>query len=340
MQKKVLITGSNGYIGNALIHALQDYGYTTFCIDNGGRTRWVKEVGGISLTNYQEHPYFAFNLQDQNDALRTLSGFLPDVIIHLASQPSAPYSEMSAMHRMHTQDNNLKMLMNLLHISKEIGISPKFIVTTTTGTPGAPDLPILEEPMPNLAGSSYHVSRGFDSANLQLAAKQYKFRILELRTSIVYGTRIYNHNYPVTRFDWDYYFGTVVHRFIFRKMMKQPVQIYGKGEQRKPFISLKDTVKSIIDSIDYDIPEGHMIMNQTTECLEIREIADYLGCRTEHIPNPRIEKEEHKMVIHNEKFMDLLNSASKLKEEIESIESDLHMDKVPKDWKDIFKGRT
>jgi len=266
----------------------------------------------------------------------------PSVIVHLASQPSAPYSERDAYSRIYTQKNNLAMLQNILYGSRDLKLSPAVIVTTTTGIPGAPSSAILEEPMANLAGSSYHVSRGFDSANLGLAARQWGFRCLELRTSIVYGVHVDDVMEPVTRLDWDFFFGTVVHRFLVSSLVSVPIPIYGKGSQKKPIIALRDVVMSLANAIlrSQDMAPGHEIMNQVTECLPVYQIADKIGGEVRHVPNPRVENEEHQMEIRNEKFLKLLNIIpTTLSRELHSLTTSVDIGKIPhKDFDRIFKG--
>jgi len=92
----------------------------------------------------------------------------------------------------------------------------------------------------------------------------------------VLNSRVDGIDFPVTRFDWDFYFGTAIHRFALMRKLNQPLKIYGKGLQRKPFISLRDTVHSLLNAIDYQV-EGHVIMNQTSGPLQIKEIAETIG---------------------------------------------------------------
>lgn len=336
---KILITGSQGYIGNPLTKTLKEEGHDIYAIDNGMRVDWVKEVGGKSLTNYDEEDAFFRDLRKFESVKSTLKHFKPEIIIHLASQPSGPYSEISSEHRAFTQLNNVTMLENILNSSHELQLDPYLIVTTTTGIPGAPDKPILEDYMPNAAGSEYHMTRGWDSDNIRLAVRQKQIsRVLELRTSIVYGTRIDDFDEPVTRFDWDFWFGTALNRFCLMKKMGEPITIYGKGLQKKPFISLRNCVKSIRNAIFEDI-EGHVIMNQTTGPIAIVDLANAVGGEVKHIPNPRIENESHQMVINNDKFLTLLESAEEdLNKEVEFILNDIETDRLPKNWKDVYGG--
>ena len=342
MSERILITGSAGYIGNAVVHQPEHHGITNYlALDCGNRDSWVKQVGGSSLTDYPKYNYLFCDLTQSGPVLNILNYYKPTIILHLASQPSGPFSEISSLHRIQTQTMNLTMLLNLLCGVKDLGLDSKFIVTTTTGVPGAPNGPIEETHAPNLAGSAYHASRGFDSANLALAAKQWKAKILELRTSIVYGTRTHEATAPVTRFDYDFYFGTAVHRFILRKKLGQSLTIYGKGEQKKPIISLKDCVKGILHAINSDIKPGHEIMNQTTECISVLDMARAVGGSIEHIPNPRVEKEDHQMLIHNDKYLKLLNSEPvKLKDETQTIYQDINLTHLDIGiWKEVYEGR-
>lgn len=345
MSEKVLITGGRGYIGLPLCLEMQGGDKEWLSVDTGDREAWVRSVGGKSLTQpnmsiQNEKNFKQLNVADYASTLKFLRSFRPDVIVHLASQPSAPFSEKTIQHRIATQNCNISMMQNLLYGSKEAGLNPRFVVTTTTGIPGAPDQPIIEGPMPNMAGSSYHVSRGFDSSNMSLAARQWGFRCLELRTSIVFGTRACDSAGPVTRFDWDFYFGTALNRFCLRSKLGESITVYGKGEQKKPFISLEDCVESLFQAVSWPT-EGHEIMNQTTLCVSIKELAEAVGGEIVHIPNPRVEKEEHQMVIHNEKFLKLLEYPSRntFTGEVESIKKDINVLRLPKDWRRVFDGK-
>ena len=342
MKERILVTGSSGYLGNPLMQRLARTEHDILGIDNGDRERWVAQVGGRSLTEYQKTPHFNANIQDIAGMVNILNWFKPTLIIHLASQPSGPYSEISYQHRIGTQINNLTMLMNLLCAVKDLNLNTRFVVATTTGVPGAPNGPIEEEQSPNMAGSCYHVSRGFDSANLQLAAKQWKTQILELRTSIVYGTRISDSTCPNTRLDWDFWFGTVAHRFCLASKTNTDIKIYGKGLQGKPFISLRDCVTSFMHSITHEIKPGHEIMNQTTHCASPKTLASMCGGNIIHIPNPRVENEEYQMVIRNEKFMKLLNrpvpTQASIQAELDQIKEDMNVSLLPPNWLMSYNG--
>jgi len=127
----------------------------------------------------------------------------------------------------------------------------------------------------------------------------------------------------VTRFDTDAFFGTALNRFVKQAIDGEPITVYGRGQQQKPFISLEDCVHSIINAIDYPV-KGHEIMNQVTDNVSIDDLAHMINlatdCKIEHIENPRKEKEDFKMKFDNKGFLKLLGrKPKKMVDEIRSM---------------------
>jgi nucleoside-diphosphate-sugar epimerase len=176
-----------------------------------------------------------------------------------------------------------------------------------------------------MAGSWYHQTKCHDAANLRLAHKQFGIPISDVRTAIVYGTET-EETRPddrlKTRFDFDYYFGVVTHRFAAQAVAGYPLTVYGKGEQRKPFISLEDTVEGLarlaVGDPD-DRPSDHVVYNQVTRPIAIVEMAETIQAVGEemgldvdvtHLENPRDEDETHQMEIENARYMELVGGQS------------------------------
>jgi nucleoside-diphosphate-sugar epimerase len=173
-------------------------------------------------------------------------------------------------------------------------------------------------------------SKSFDAGNMRLANQQFDIPVSDVRTAIVYGTGTEETRARpdlATRFDFDYYFGTVAHRFCAQVVAGYPVTVYGKGEQRKPFVSLEDAVEGLarLATVDPDDrPEDLTVYNQVTRAISIVEIAETiaevgnefdLDATVEHFPNPRDEDETHKMEIENDRYADLIDGQSETFEE-------------------------
>jgi UDP-sulfoquinovose synthase len=367
--KTIFVTGCDGYTGWPIIlKLLKEFpDDIVVCADNGARREWVKEVGSDSFLPIPKMKsrmkklnklfgdrfiFYDRDLSSYYNVRTIIEDHKPDVVLHLASQPSAPYSHLSPIHSTYTQKQNIEMLLNILWSLNENKLdNTHLVVTTTTGIYGAPDYDIpegnivmnqMELPHPSMGGSWYHMSRAFDSANLWLASKQFKFPISEMRTAIVTGSstkETRKQQALSNRFDVDFYFGVVTNRFAVQALKKEPITIYGKGEQMKPMISLEDMTRSMVEICKITPNKKYEIYNQVERPISIIELAIAIkdsfkksfdiDIEVTHIPNPRIENEEHKMIMHNEKFLSLIGGINHtIEESISQICKDLMRRKI------------
>lgn len=352
----ILVTGADGYIGwPTALRVADRTDERVVLVDNFARREWVNSVGSTSATpikRMQERlsaaeevhgltnlSFVEGDLTDKATVDRLLSIHEPTVVVHTAAQPSAPYSQINGERANHTQHNNLQSTRNLLWGLHENDLEDThFIETTTTGVYGAPEFPIPEGgatmenqgerdevPFPAMAGSWYHLTKSHDAANMRLAHSQFDLPVSDVRTAITYGTETEETAADprlATRFDFDYYFGVVAHRFCAQAVAGYPMTVYGKGEQRKPFIALEDAVEGLarLALADPDTrPDDHVVYNQVTRAISIVEIAETiaevgdefdLDVDVEHFENPREEDETHKMEIENERYADLIGGQS------------------------------
>jgi nucleoside-diphosphate-sugar epimerase len=337
----ILLTGIDGYVGwpTALKLSKELPNIRIIGVDNLGRRRWVEESGSTTAIPILSMPerialakkygftnisYIEGDLTNRDFVNQLFEVYKFDVVLHTAAQPSAPYSQIDGRLASYTQFNNNQSTRNLLWAIKEKGMTQRchFIETTTTGVYGAPEFEIPEGfvmaenkgerdllPFPGMAGSWYHMSKCNDINNLWLANRQWKLSITDLRTAIVYGTETDETKLDpglATRFDFDFYFGVVINRFCAMVLTGYPVTVYGKGEQRKPQISLEDCAQSNVNAVKLEKSAEFKVYNQATEVISIADTAGLiikaareLNLESDliHIPNPRVEKEEHKMMI-------------------------------------------
>ena len=340
---KILITGADGYIGWPLvINLLKNTKHTIVGIDNLKRRKWVKEVNAqsaLKIASYNQRKKFIKKFNKKNEFFnidlskfskidKIISKFKFDKIINLAAQPSAPYSFLNIEKCNYTQNNNNQSLRNIIWSIKKNNLEKKtkLIHTTTTGVYGAPKFPIPEGylkknnedfPFGFMAGSWYHMSKCNDINSLHVAKKTMGIDYLDFRTAITIGLNydgfenskdgIFN-----TRFDYDYFFGVVVNRFIAMALSDLPLTIYGKGQQEKPFVSLHDCVSSLANSINFD--KKIDVVNQYSTINSIKDVGNYIiqnnlikNSKLIHIKNPRVENETHRMKMYNSNFLKILD---------------------------------
>ena len=373
----ILVTGADGYVGWPVLLRLAEMfpDERIVGVDNFARRRWVEEIGSVSAIpvmspserrkKVEELGNVSFiegDLTSKEFVEMLVRVYQPDTIIHLAAQPSAPYSQISWEKAVYTQYNNNVSTLNLLWALKENDmVNTHFIAATTTGVYGAPEYPIPEGfyeveyrggkdtvPHPHMAGSFYHMSKCNDINNMFLAHKQWGLNVSDVRVAIVTGatTEEAKGEYA-TRFDFDFYFGVVTHRFCAQTLIGYPLTVYGKGLQGKPFVTLEDCVESFVRLAEKE-GNGYQVFNQTLGAVKIVDLAgmiqeaamEEIGLEVEikHVPNPRVEKEEHEMVIENDNFRKLMGGKLQdLKEAIRDIFATLESRKrVIEAYKDRF----
>ncbi|ARM76228.1 UDP-sulfoquinovose synthase [Acidianus manzaensis] len=243
----------------------------------------------------------------------------PDVVVHFAEQRSAPYSMRDLDHAKYTLQNNLFGTLNLIYSVKEIDPAIHILKMGTMGEFGTPNFDIPESPFvnaiingkedkiftPRWGGSIYHFSKIFDSYLLAYYNQLYGLTMTDIMQGPVYGTKIPEMTSESlrTRFDFDESYGTVVNRFCVEAILGLPLTPYGKGGQTRGFISLEDSVEALKTLIEHPPKQGeYRVVNQFMEVHSVNEIAEMvknageqLGLQTsiQHVPNPRVEKEEH-----------------------------------------------
>lgn len=379
----IIVTGADGYLGwpTLLLVAKEFPDEKIVGIDNLARRRWVEEIGSTSIIpiasmekrikkaqelGFTNISFIRGDLTDKEFVRTVMRIFKPDVVLHLAAQPSAPYSHISLDKAHYTQKNNVLGTLNLLWALREEGLTnTHFIETTTTGIYGTPNLHIPEGfmevfdkegnkdvlPFPNIASSFYHVTKGFDAVNMWLMNMQTGMPCSDVRTSIVYGSGTEETMLSEelsTRFDIDFYFGTLFNRWVAMIIANRPLTIYGSGNQIKPFISLEDASQSLVNLVKEGNDGEYRVYNQLVEYVRIKDLAEELNKAAEEvlgkspgmefIPNPRKEKEESEYRFDNSKFIRICKPKHKkmaktLPEVIEHLQK---YSDVIKAYKDIF----
>jgi UDP-sulfoquinovose synthase len=327
MSKKVLILGTDGYIGWALANELMNKDYEVFGVDAFFRRSTVKSLYPISSKDYRKDQLYILSDDIRySSILIELLQESPDAIIHLAEQPSAPFS-MTHNGAMTTQSNNVLGTLRLLFFIKEHCPSTHLIKIGTMGEYGVPDCVIpegmishcLDEelrycPMqglmfPRSPGSFYHLSKVFDSLNIKFACDTWGLRSTDIMQGIVFGLA------HETRFDYDENFGTVINRFCAQALAGVPLTIYGAGGQTRGFLPLTDSLRCLQIAIDNPPLEGtyrtfnqfaHIMTIMDCARLVIRAAADLgIDVKVRGIPNPRKESEDHTYHVVTDALHDL-----------------------------------
>jgi UDP-sulfoquinovose synthase len=260
-----------------------------------------------------------------------MSDFEPEAIVHFAEQRSAPYSMIDRKHAVSTQVNNVVGTLNLLFAIKELEPDCHLIKLGTMGEYGTPNIDIEEGyiniehngrrdllPFPKQPGSFYHLSKVHDSHNILFACRIWGIRATDLNQGVVYGTSTPETELDeglINRFDYDEVFGTVLNRFCIQAAIGHPLTVYGRGGQTRGFLDIRDTVKCIEIACNQPAKRGECrVFNQFTEQFSVLQLADMvaragremgLEVDVQHLPDPRVELEEHYYNAKHSKLMDM-----------------------------------
>jgi UDP-sulfoquinovose synthase len=346
--ENIIVFGGDGFCGwPTSLHLSKDYNITI--VDNLVRRKMDVELECESLTPIQPiskrlsvwknltGSNIRFEYIDVSDHYhRILSLFRelkPKAVIHFAEQRAAPYSMRSPFHKRYTVNNNVNATNNILCAIVESGLDIHMIHLGTTGYYGygtagmaIPEgylsvnvdtddgVKQMEIPYPAHPGSIYHMTKTMDAEMFRYYNKNDNIRITDLHQGIVWGCQTEEtimSEELINRFDYEGDFGTVLNRFLIQSQVGHPLTVHGSGGQTRAFINLQDTVKCIKIAVENppNRSDRVKIFNQTTECLNIRDLAykvsKMTGAEVRYYKNPRNEDDKNDLKFCNDEFMRL-----------------------------------
>jgi UDP-sulfoquinovose synthase len=289
------------------------------------RLRIWREVTGINIQ------LLAGDVTDYEFLSGVMKNTKFDAVIHFAEQRSAPYSMIDRKHAISTQVNNVVGTMNLLFAMREFNPDCHLVKLGTMGEYGTPNIDIEEGyieiehngrkdvmPYPKQPGSFYHLSKVHDSHNIMFTCRTWGLRATDLNQGIVYGTMTDESAMDdglINRFDYDEVFGTVLNRFCVQAAIGHPLTVYGRGGQTRGFLDIRDTVRCVELACLNPAERGEFrVYNQFTEQFSVLEIAHLvrtaaakmgITVQIDHLPDPRVEKEQHYYNAKHSKLLDL-----------------------------------
>jgi UDP-sulfoquinovose synthase len=285
---------------------------------------WAK-VAGKSVE------LFVGDVNDYDFLCSFFRAYEPDAVVHFAEQRAAPYSMIDRQHAVFTQVNNVVGTLNVLFAIAEFQPTCHLVKLGTMGEYGTPNIDIEEGfiriqhngredllPFPKQPGSFYHLSKVHDSHNIAFCCKIWGLRATDLNQGVVYGTVTDETTLDealVNRFDYDEVFGTALNRFCVQAAIGHPLTVYGKGGQTRGFLDIRDTVRCIELACTNPPALGeYRVFNQFTEQFSVLQLAQMvasagsklgLNVSIDHLPDPRVEAEQHYYNAKHTKLIDL-----------------------------------
>jgi len=240
--KKILVTGTAGFIGSKISETLLKDGYNIIGIDNLNDyydTRlklWRLDI----LKKSDKFKFYQVDIEDFNALKLIFRTHCPEAVINLAARAGVRYSLENPFIYLST---NAGGTLNLLELCREYNI-PKFILASTSSLYAGQKMPFKEELPVNTPISPYAASKKSAEAIAYSYHYLYGIDVTILRYFTVYG--------PGGRPDMS------IFRFI--KWIKEeiPLEIFGDGSQERDFTYVDDIARGTVKALN---PLGYEIIN-------------------------------------------------------------------------------
>lgn len=221
----VLVTGGCGYLGSRLIRDLaaddRHPGLTVRIMDNLQRENYPALMELPPDGRYQ---FMEGDILDPMAVEMALEGV--DAVVHLASIVRTP---MSFEHPSWVKQVNHWGTSRLVESCLAAGVTR--LVFASSASVYGPGGPFTEEDMCRPLGPYAQSKRRAEES--VLAARERGLAPTLLRIGTIFGLA------PVTRFD------AVANRFAYLAGTRRPLTVYGQGDQRRPFIHVRDASEAI-----------------------------------------------------------------------------------------------
>jgi len=240
--KKILLTGTAGFIGSKVSEMLLEKGYQVIGVDNLNDYYDIRfKLWRLDhLKKDNNFLFYKIDIENYEDlkSIFQLNQF--DAVINLAARAGVRYSLKNPFIYLST---NVGGHLNLLELSKEYHIN-KFILASTSSLYAGQEMPFRENLPVNTPISPYATSKKAAEAMAYTYHYLYGLDVTILRYFTVYG--------PGGRPDM------AIFRFIRWMMEGVPLKIYGDGSQARDFTYLDDIAEGTVRALK---PAGYEIIN-------------------------------------------------------------------------------
>lgn len=254
--KKVLITGADGFIGSHLVEQLIIEGckVKAFCYYNSFNSwGWLDSLPAELLSQIE---VFTGDVRDPNGVRTAMNDC--DVVFHLAALIAIPYSYNSPDSYV---DTNIKGTLNIVQAAKDLGIE-KILVTSTSEVYGSALYVPIDEKHPKQGQSPYSATKiGAD----HIAESFY--RSFDLPVTIVRPFNTYGPRQSAR---------AVIPTIITQLLGGMSEIKLGSLHPTRDLLFVKDTVKGFCEIAKSDSLIGHEVNIATQSEISVEDLAQKL----------------------------------------------------------------
>jgi len=250
--KKVLVTGADGFIGSHLTEKLLEEGADV--------SIFIRSVSGTSgyrlknLSHLEDRVNIIAGDISSSDSIKLIKESAPDVIFHLAAMA---YVTFSFDHPIEVMKVNVGGTLNVLEAARELSLKC-IVITSSSEVYGTATTSSIDEDHPLNPTSPYAASKAAADRYAYSYWKTYGLPIAIIRPFNTYGPR---HTYDV------------IPKFIRMVLEGKPPTIYGTGDQSRDFTYVSDMVRAFLCMGYSNKAIGEIVNFGTGKDIRIKELA-------------------------------------------------------------------
>ncbi len=228
--KRVLVTGSAGFIGFHTSSLLLQQGATVLGVDNFSDYYDVslKEARNDMLSNHADFSLARVSIEDADAFGAAWRAFRPDVVIHLAAQAGVRYSIDAPASYIAA---NLVGTFNVLELARHMPVEHLLAASTSSMYGANTEMPFDEMQRTATPLSLYAATKGATELMAHSYAHLFKTPTTMFRFFTVYG--------PWGRPDMALF------KFTKAILADEPIEVYNNGDMERDFTYIGDLVESI-----------------------------------------------------------------------------------------------
>lgn len=254
--KKILVTGADGFIGSHLVETLVDKGYDVkaFVYYNSFNSwGWLDTFPKEKLNKIE---IFTGDIRDPNGVRTAIKGC--DVVFHLAALIAIPYSYHSPDSYV---DTNIKGTLNVLQACRDLGVT-KLLVTSTSEVYGTAQYVPIDEKHPKQGQSPYSASK----IGADFMAESF-YRSFDLPLTIVRPFNTYGPRQSAR---------AVIPTIITQLLSGKTEIKLGAIHPTRDLLFVKDTANGFIEVAQSELTNGQEINIATNSEISIGDLAQEL----------------------------------------------------------------
>ena len=259
--KKILVTGSSGFIGFHLCLSLLRDNFNVIGLDNMNNYYSIKlKKDRLSILNkFSNYNFYKSDISDYNNILDIFKKEKPDIVVNLAAQAGVRFSLENPFTYV---NSNIVGFVNLIEACKKYEIEGLIYASSSSVYGANKKNPFSVNDRVDMPISLYASSKRFNELTAHAYSHLYDMHMTGLRFFSVYG--------PWGRPDMAMYI------FTKKIILGEPIDVYNYGKMRRDFTYIDDIVNGIRSSIDknYKFKIFNLGNNKTENLSDIIKIIE------------------------------------------------------------------